>query len=245
MTKIIKFGLIASLAAILAAPLATQLAAQMQTPSPAAVSTEPANLSLLKREIVAYVESGRYAADLNAAYASAQALLANRIARAGDAKLAIVLDVDETALSNLVWLRANDWGLMLQGPCPLENDRGPCGFLAWAERAEGKPIEGALTLVKFAKEKGVAVFFITGRRESMREATEKNLKAAGFAWDGVILQPNDVRVKSAADYKAPERKKIEAKGYTIALNVGDQQSDLDGGAAEVIAKLPNPFYHLP
>lgn len=242
MTKTVKSWLIAALALL----LATSSLAQTPAQAPAAKSGEPANLSLLKREIAQYVDSGRYMADVNAAYDAAQAKLAERIAKLpSGAKLAIVLDIDETALSNLVWLRANDWGLLLQGPCPLENSRGPCGFVAWVERAEGKPIEGALKLVKYAKEKGVAVFLITGRRESMRAATEKNLQAAGFAWDGVILQPNDLRVPGAADYKSAERKKIEAQGFIIALNVGDQNSDLDGGAAELTVKLPNPFYFLP
>jgi acid phosphatase len=50
---------------------------------------------------------------------------------------------------------------------------------------------------------------------------------------------------SAADYKTPHREAIEAMGYTIVANVGDQPSDLAGGHAEQTFKLPNPFYRIP
>ena len=40
-------------------------------------------------------------------------------------------------------------------------------------------------------------------------------------------------------------KAIEAQGYDIVANVGDQYSDLAGGHADRAFKLPNPFYFLP
>jgi acid phosphatase len=46
-------------------------------------------------------------------------------------------------------------------------------------------------------------------------------------------------------FKRAERAKIAARGFTIVANVGDQQSDLDGGYAERTFRVPNPFYFLP
>ena len=46
-------------------------------------------------------------------------------------------------------------------------------------------------------------------------------------------------------FKAPERRKLAEQGYTIILNMGDQESDLRGGYAEKTFKLPNPVYFLP
>ena len=158
-------------------------------------------------------------------------------------QLAIVVDIDETALSNLPSIRANDYGFIVAGPCDLP--RGPCGLFTWIMMAKAEPIKPVLTLVEMARQRGVAVFFITGRPERMRAATEANLRAAGYAWNGLILRPDDLTTKSAADFKAPERQKIEAQGYTIILNIGDQASDLDGGFAEKTYKLPNPFYLIP
>ena len=38
---------------------------------------------------------------------------------------------------------------------------------------------------------------------------------------------------------------IEAEGYTIIANIGDQPSDLDRGFSEQTYLLPNPFYRIP
>jgi predicted secreted acid phosphatase len=106
-------------------------------------------------------------------------------------------------------------------------------------------IPGTLDLFKAARAHNVTVFFITGRHGNERDATVKNLKAAGYdGWAGLVLRPdNDNR--TVAGYKSGERAKIAEQGYTIIVNVGDQQSDLDGGYAERAYKLPNPFYYIP
>ena len=194
-----------------------------------------------KRQVGEYVDSGRYEADIAAVAEKARTYLEPRAHRGG--KLAIVVDLDETALSNLPSLRANDYGFIGAGPCDLP--RGPCGLAAWIMMAKAEPIKPVLALAELARQRGVAVFFLTGRPERMRAATEANLRAAGYAWTGLILRPVDLTTRSAAEFKAPERKKIEEQGYTIIVNVGDQASDLDGGFAEKTYKLPNPFYLIP
>jgi hypothetical protein len=89
-------------------------------------------------------------------------------------------------------------------------------------------------------------FFITGRSEIAREATEANLIKAGYdGWGALIMRPARTSTPSAADHKAPERVKIAAPGYTIIANVGDQPSDLSGGNAERTYLVPNPFYRIP
>jgi acid phosphatase len=208
--------------------------------APPAVPAIP-SLVEAKREVSAYVLSGRYAADIAVVAADARAYLSGRLA-SGE-RLAIVLDVDETALSNLPALRANDWGFIIGGPCDLP--RGPCGFVAWLELARAEPIDAVLTLARSARRQGVGVFFITGRPERFRAATERNLRAAGYEWTGLILKPDDLVVKSAVEFKAAERRKLAEQGWVIAVNVGDQASDLDGGHAERTYRLPNPFYLVP
>jgi acid phosphatase len=210
--------------------------APARSDAPAAVPS----LAEAKRRVVDYVGSGRYDTDVASAVAEAKAYLERRLGAGG--KLAIVLDIDETSLSNLPSLRANDYGFIVAGPCDLP--RGPCGFLAWIEMARAEPIRPVLGLVRFAREHGVAVFFITGRPERFRAATERNLREAGYEWTGVVLKPDDLTVTSAADFKAPARRNIVDQGYTIVVNIGDQMSDLDGGHAERTFKLPNPFYFV-
>jgi len=204
-------------------------------------STPPPSLVDVKRQVAEYVDSGRYEADVAAVVTQARAYLESRIARGG--KLAIVLDIDETSLSNLPSLRANDWGFILSGPCEPPN--APCGLGAWIALARAEPIKPVLALARFAREHGVAVFFLTGRPERLRAATERNLQAAGYEWTGVLLKPDAMRTTSAVEQKAAERKKLVEQGYTIVVNMGDQMSDLDGGFAERTYKLPNPFYFAP
>jgi len=89
------------------------------------------------------------------------------------------------------------------------------------------------------------VFFITGRPEAQRAATEGNLRKAGFGdYVKLFMVPNGAHFTSAADFKTPVRAEIERLGYTIIANVGDQPSDLLGGHAEKKFLLPNPFYRV-
>jgi predicted secreted acid phosphatase len=199
------------------------------------------DLVATRRAVSQYIGSGRYEADIASVVGEARRYLEAR-ARAGG-RLAIVLDIDETSLSNLPALEANQWGYVLGGPCDLP--RGPCGIIRWIEMARSDPIRPVRDLAMLARRLGVAVFFITGRAEWMREATERNLHAAGFEWTGLVLQPDGQQLPSAADFKAPERKRIADQGYTIIVNVGDQLSDLAGGHAERAYKLPNPIYLIP
>jgi predicted secreted acid phosphatase len=209
--------------------------------APSSTASIP-SLADAKRQVAEYVDSGRYAADIAETVRQARDYLTARPARGG--KLAIVLDIDETALSNVPALRANDYGFIVAGPC-ADLPRGPCGFLAWINLARAEPIRPVLELARFARAQGIAVFFLTGRPERVRAATEANLRAAGYEWTAVLLKPDALNTPSAVDFKALERKKLTEQGYLIVVNVGDQMSDLEGDHAERMYKLPNPFYFVP
>jgi acid phosphatase len=199
------------------------------------------DLHQARQQVEGYIDSGRYAADCAAVAAKAREYLDRRAPRVK--KPAAVFDIDETSLSNWPAYRVNGWARITAGPCDLQN--GPCGLRTWQGMAQSKAIASTLELARHARSLGVAVFFITGRPASLREATESNLRAEGYEWEGVILLPEGVSFKSAADFKALERRKLTEEGYTILLSIGDQQSDLSGGYAERTFKLPNPVYFLP
>ena len=208
---------------------------------------EEENLSLIKRQLVNYVKSGKYAGEIAAVVDEAKDFLEARVAASASentGKVAIVLDIDDTAISGMPNLLANDFGLIKGGRCTIP--KGPCGWSAWQERAEAPVIAPTLELSRVAKKLGFAVFFISGRHEKYRVATERNLRAAGYeSWDGLILRTVEDKYPSEADFKAPARGKLEQEGYVIVLNMGDQESDLAGGYAERAFKLPNPFYLIP
>lgn len=199
------------------------------------------NLFDTQQRIAAYIDSGRYDADCVAVAARARAFLDRRAPQVP--KPAAVFDIDETSLSNWPAYRLNGWTRFTAGECDL--DKGPCGLRAWQGMAKSKAIPATLDLVRHARRLGVAVFFISGRPPSLRDATERNLRAEGYDWDGVVLLPSGVTFDSAADFKAPERRRLAEQGYTILISIGDQESDLAGGFAERTFKLPNPVYFLP
>jgi hypothetical protein len=103
-----------------------------------------------------------------------------------------------------------------------------------------------LQVFRTARSANVAVFFITGRPESQRVATERNLRAVGYKdYAKLFMVPDGAHFASAVDFKMPVRIQIEELGFTIIANMGDQPSDLRGGHAEKKFLLPDPFYRVP
>lgn len=200
------------------------------------IAQEPVNIALVKQELIKYHDTGAYDKDVNSVMSQAMQYLKKRVAenKSNQKKLAIILDIDETSLSNYSDIRSLDFGGTIE-QIQLAEDKG-----------SDPVIEPTLKLYQFAKANKVAVFFITGRHESEREITSQNLKAAGYEnWDSLILRDGEFTKSAAAVYKTAMRKKIEADGYDIILNIGDQKSDLAGGYADKTFKLPNPYYFIP
>ncbi len=204
------------------------------------------NLASVEQALVYYHDHGNYQDDI----ARVEKGAADYVAQHAPGKLAIVLDIDETSLSNWDEMVADDFAYFKNAPCTIEDGKvsSPCGALAWDSLAKATAIGPTLALFKLAQSKGIRVFFITGRHELERKATTEGLHAAGYlGWDDadLLMEPDNLKVNSAADFKAPERAWIEKQGYTIIANVGDQLSDLAGDHAERAYKLPNPFYEVP
>jgi HAD superfamily, subfamily IIIB (Acid phosphatase) len=228
--------------ALLVAVVLPSIGMREESTAQSAAASMPRNLGDLKQEITEYKRSGGYDRDVEAVLGNAQAYVMRRAPLVR--KPAIVLDIDETSLSNWPEIQANDYGRFTNGPCNLP--AGPCGSASWVGSAQAEPILPTLALFRAAKTKGVSVFFITGRSETAREATESNLHKAGYdGWSALIMRPAGTSTPSASDYKAPERVKIAIQGFTIIANIGDQPSDLAGGNAERTYLVPNPFYRIP
>jgi acid phosphatase len=191
------------------------------------------NLDASKRELKAYVSSGDYAADFAAVAAQARAWIETRAARrAPGEEPAVVLDIDETALSNLPYMKAHDFGW------------DDASWNAWIAAGEAPALAPVREVFATALRLGVAVFFITGREEPRdRPGTEKNLRAEGMGdYARLIMAPADGPKLTNAQRKTAARTALEREGWTIIANLGDQDSDLAGGHAERTFKLPDPFY---
>lgn len=221
-------------------PLAALLAAvALLATAAVALAADPAGPTPPKPRpfVVQYYESGRWADDVRAALRDARRHLLAELDDVPQRRTpAIVLDIDDTSLT--------------QYPC-----RKP-GDLPFDDAAAGAacvasgtlpPIRPTRRLYRLAQRKDVAVFFITGRPEASREATVANLRRAGYRGDHtLVLRPNDTLGEpSVVPYKSEARTVLVDEGYDILVNVGDQLSDLEGGAADHRVKVANPMYLIP
>ncbi|OGT53579.1 MAG: hypothetical protein A3F17_00150 [Gammaproteobacteria bacterium RIFCSPHIGHO2_12_FULL_41_15] len=201
------------------------------------IYSEPENLSKIKERLIAYHDSGKYSQDLASVSNEALNYLHFRINQNAQIKnpkkLAIVLDIDETSLSNYADLKRLDFG-------------GTPGMLNALENQGHDPaIPSTLALYNYAIANQIAVFFVTERTELQRDATISNLKNAGYdKWAGLYLKPDNANDSLVASYKTAVRKKIISEGYDIAVNIGDQYSDLKGDYADMKYKLVDPYYYV-
>lgn len=195
---------------------------------------EPANLSLLRKEVQQYHDAGLYEKELKLAIEKAHHYIIKQAKLNQGKKLAIVLDIDETSLSNYNNMAKREF----------VGDRAT--FHKEALAADAPAIAPMLSLYKDSQAHNIKVFFVTGRDESERKATEKNLLRAGYSnWAALILRPPKYQKPSIIPFKSQARADISKKGYLILASIGDQKSDIIGGYALKGFKLPNPYYYLP
>lgn len=209
--------------------IALTVAAAVVLPVAASGAKEPA-APATPAAVRAYHDSGEWAKDLKTAYAKATKDVTKALAKKGKkGKPTLVMDIDDTVLSTYECSTLTDFEKIGNAACVVNG---------------GLPvIKPGLTLAKFAQKKKVKLVFITARPNAgdMAVRTKANLKAAGFSKYDLILKPfpDD---RTSAQYKADARKTLIKSGARVILTIGDQQSDLSGGAAEYKVKLPNPMY---
>jgi predicted secreted acid phosphatase len=184
--------------------------------------------------VVKFYDSGQWTRDTVPQLRRArQALLSGLKHLRPGKRAAIVLDIDDTSLSQY----------RCRKPGSLPFDDGVQGIQCVLSGAL-TPIVETRALYRLALRRGVKVFFITGRIPTMRSATLKNLREAGYSrFQQLYFRPaSDLAAPSVVPFKSGKRKLITQAGYQILVNVGDQESDLDGGYARRAFKLPNPMY---
>ncbi|WP_405581343.1 HAD family acid phosphatase [Streptomyces sp. NBC_01190] len=193
---------------------------------------------------------GNYARQVAGIEAKATAYLAHTVhGHAGSGghgkKPAIVLDVDDTSL------------LTYNYELEVGFNYTPASNQAYLDTKNMPAVFGMDTLANWASAHGITVFWITGRGESQRADTVRNLSAVGYQAtpDTAHLYLKNTATPPAylacgatcttIEYKSGTRAHIESLGYDIVGNFGDQYSDLSGGYADKSFKLPNPMYYLP
>jgi hypothetical protein len=119
-------------------------------PAPVAITStsQPANVGDAKRAARAYHDSGAYARDLAAVATEARSWLSERAPQVS--RPALVLDIDETALSNWEVIQRDDFGRIIGGPCRALPE-GPCGWAAWDLLGRDPALEPTLRLFQLAR----------------------------------------------------------------------------------------------
>ena len=194
---------------------------------------EPQNIDDYKVELKKYYDSGKYFKEISQITYQIEQFIEEKTAENNKQKYAIVLDIDETCLSNYKNIVERDF----------TGDRK--SIHKDILKANAKAIPPCKHLFDFAKAHHVDIFFVTGRYETEKQATIQNLNNEGFeGWTNIFFKPDQSNLGSKAleNYKSLARKNLAEKGYTILATVGDQESDLKGGYALKAFKLPNPYY---
>lgn len=239
----------------LAPPVDPRLGCDLANVLPTVDLAEPENIDVVKKRLLQYRCRG-YEDDVAKALEDARKWIAKRAPQVE--RPAMVLDIDETSLSNWPRIYQDDFAYVPNGPCTFGKD--PCGDLDWQQSGRAQPIGPTLQLYRTARCndeaascKPIEVFFITGRRQTERNYemtsvwTLRNLAMAGYG----AVNPDHLYLRdpsvggTVADYKASARADIESRGFTIIANIGDQYSDLAKGHADMTFKVPNPFYFIP
>jgi len=182
-----------------------------------------------------YMMGGHYRRDSRAVVDEAVAY-AEGLQLAGDGREVWVFDVDETTLSNLPYYAKHGFGA---------EPYNWTLFGAYVQEASAPALPETKRLYDRLLALGIKLVILTGRREDKREATAKNLAAAGYTgYEKLLLKPQDARVH-AVEFKSGERQKLEDAGYVIVGNIGDQWSDLLGAPEGARTfKLPDPMYYI-
>ncbi|MEU3687297.1 HAD family acid phosphatase [Streptomyces narbonensis] len=180
-------------------------------PAPAASAADP-DTHLVSTAALEDVDYATWRKDVATVVAQARPYIEERAKDAGTEKQAIVLDIDNSSLET-------DFHPFWELPTPA--------------------IADVRDLVRDAHAKGVKVFFVTARPGIIHSLTDWNLKRVGYPVDGLYVRSLPDLFAEVSAYKTEKRAEIEAKGYTIIANIGNNTTDIVGGHAERAFKLPD------
>jgi acid phosphatase len=130
--------------------------------------------------------------------------------------LAVVLDVDETVLDNSPF----EAELIMNGESYSSKS-----WNAWCNKASAEAVPGALKFCQNAKSNGVIVFYVTNRRNEIRESTRSNLQKLGFPLEENI----DTILPRLESSDKGTRREIVSENYRILLLIGDNLGDFASG----------------
>ncbi len=123
---------------------------------------------------------------------------------------AVIVDIDETMLDNSPH----------SSKCIEKATSYPAYWDEWCELEKARAVPGALEFMKLARNYGVALYYISNRKELLKEATMSNLRKLGFP------QAEDANViLRTAESGKENRRKAVASNHHISMLIGDNLAD--------------------
>jgi acid phosphatase len=129
---------------------------------------------------------------------------------------AVILDLDETVLNNLAF----DAKLI-----HLNIGYSRALWKEWVSLGKAGAVPGSLEFARYAKRRGVEIFYVTNRSYPVENATRLNLEQLGFPLNlsiDVVLTRNE---KPDWGHDKTTRRAFIAKNYRILLIIGDDLND--------------------
>ncbi len=200
-----------SIAAVLLACHDQRPVAVAPAPAPAPA---PEHLAQQNTDAVIYQNSSAEEYRLyQQCYELAKLRLDANLARSHELPAAVIVDIDETVLDNSPFQITN----VAKGRTYTQ-----ATWTAWTQMASAKALPGAIDFLNYATGKPCAIYYISNRNSTEKNATVKNLYELGFpmADDAHVLCMEGTTDKT-------DRRAFVRKEHYVALLVGDQLRDFD------------------
>lgn len=125
----------------------------------------------------------------------------------------------------------------------------PSDVFKFMHKGNFSGIKPIVDLYNWCVSKGIKVALITGRKSSMEKITRENLSKVGIRkCNFLCMRPASEKktyTQSSSNttmpFKIRCRKQIYTHGGIILANIGDQDTDLEGGYAQYAIKLPSSY----
>ncbi|XVE77966.1 hypothetical protein DITRI_Ditri13aG0106700 [Diplodiscus trichospermus] len=184
-----------------------------------------------------YMTSSQYKADSERAIEEVKLYLSSCCSFKNDGKDAWIFDVDDTLISTIPYFKKYGFGGEKLNLTSLEE---------WMKESKAPALDHTLKLFQEIRDRGVKIFLVSSRRETLRSPTVDNLIDVGYhGWTSLILRGLDDEYMHVQQYKSQVRKRLVDQGYRIWGIIGDQWSSLKGlPDAKRTFKLPNSIYYL-
>ena len=174
-------------------------------PDPAVVLRQQSVVAVLYLQTAAEARALCYQA-----FNIARRILDDDLASGKPGKRAVVVDIDETVLSN-----APMWAELIVSDTPPAE-----AMKRWAGAERAEPTAGSVEFLNYAVSKGADVFYVSNRKPEFFDVTMASLRKAGFPQ----VEPSHIILRGKTQDKESRRERIE-KTHRVVLLMGDMLGD--------------------